>query len=142
MPTDRRFPGGAFLARFLSDRRGATAIEYGLIAAFVCLAIIGSVAATGAGCLVRLGGHRHQDFRRLRSLSRSTLLRVPSGRPDQSPGGFFDSAAIAFKASPRLTVAEPGRAGFGWLASGAQPEAETMSNVARSLPSASAKRSP
>jgi pilus assembly protein Flp/PilA len=48
MPTDRRLPGGAFFARFLSDRRGTTAIEYGLIAAFVCLAIIGSVAATGS----------------------------------------------------------------------------------------------
>lgn len=48
MPTERRLPGGAFLTRFMADRRGATAIEYGLIAAFICLAIIGSVAATGS----------------------------------------------------------------------------------------------
>lgn len=29
--------------RFLSDRRGATAIEYGLIAAVISMAIIGSL---------------------------------------------------------------------------------------------------
>lgn len=35
-------------ARFLADERGATAIEYGLIAALVCVAII-SALTTFAG---------------------------------------------------------------------------------------------
>ena len=33
---------------FLRDRRGATAIEYGLIAALIAVAIIGGVAAVGS----------------------------------------------------------------------------------------------
>lgn len=37
----------AVAARFFGERSGATAIEYGLIAALVCLAIVGSIAATG-----------------------------------------------------------------------------------------------
>ena len=32
-----------FLARFATDRRGATAIEYGLIAAFIAVALIGAL---------------------------------------------------------------------------------------------------
>jgi pilus assembly protein Flp/PilA len=35
------------LARFLSDRSGATAIEYGLIAAGISVAIIATVASLG-----------------------------------------------------------------------------------------------
>jgi pilus assembly protein Flp/PilA len=34
--------------RFLSDEQGATAIEYGLIAARIAVAIIAAVAATGS----------------------------------------------------------------------------------------------
>ena len=37
----------AFLLRFLSDERGATAIEYGLIAAGIAVAIIATVQALG-----------------------------------------------------------------------------------------------
>jgi pilus assembly protein Flp/PilA len=35
-------------ARFLKDESGATAIEYGLIAALIAVAIIGGVSALGA----------------------------------------------------------------------------------------------
>ena len=38
-----------FVARFLKDECGATAIEYGLIAALISVAIIGGVSATGGG---------------------------------------------------------------------------------------------
>ena len=37
-----------FVARFLKDRSGATAIEYGLIAALIGVAIIGALSATGS----------------------------------------------------------------------------------------------
>ena len=37
----------AFIERFTQDRRGATAIEYGLIAALISVVIIGTLAVTG-----------------------------------------------------------------------------------------------
>lgn len=37
----------AILARFIKDRSAATAIEYGLIAALVSIAIIGGLTKTG-----------------------------------------------------------------------------------------------
>lgn len=37
----------AFVLRFLNDQRGATAIEYGLIAAGIAVAIIATVEALG-----------------------------------------------------------------------------------------------
>ena len=37
----------AFLTRFLSDDSGATAIEYGLIAALVAVAALGALTAFG-----------------------------------------------------------------------------------------------
>jgi pilus assembly protein Flp/PilA len=36
-----------FATRFLKDESGATAIEYGLIAALIAVVIIGAVAAIG-----------------------------------------------------------------------------------------------
>jgi pilus assembly protein Flp/PilA len=36
-----------FLSRFLTDESGATAIEYGLIAALIAVVIIGAVTAVG-----------------------------------------------------------------------------------------------
>ena len=36
-----------FVTRFLKDESGATAIEYGLIAALISVAIIGGVSAVG-----------------------------------------------------------------------------------------------
>ena len=35
--------------RFLKDQSGATAIEYGLIAALIAVVIIGAVSAVGTG---------------------------------------------------------------------------------------------
>ncbi|WP_375458767.1 Flp family type IVb pilin [uncultured Enterovirga sp.] len=37
------------IGRWLKDRSGATAIEYGMIAALIAAVIIVSVAATGSG---------------------------------------------------------------------------------------------
>lgn len=37
------------IVRFLKDESGATAIEYGLIAALIAVAIIGAVTAVGGG---------------------------------------------------------------------------------------------
>ena len=37
-----------FVARFVKDESGATAIEYGLIAALIAVAIIGSARLLGA----------------------------------------------------------------------------------------------
>ena len=37
-----------FIARFLQDRSGATAIEYGLIVALIAVVIIGAVTTLGA----------------------------------------------------------------------------------------------
>jgi len=36
-----------FFTRFMNDESGATAIEYGLIAALISVAIIGAVSAVG-----------------------------------------------------------------------------------------------
>jgi len=36
-----------FIARFLCDDDGATAIEYGLLLALICVVVIGSVTAFG-----------------------------------------------------------------------------------------------
>jgi pilus assembly protein Flp/PilA len=38
---------GNFLTRLAADKRGATAIEYGLIAAGIAVAIIATIAALG-----------------------------------------------------------------------------------------------
>ena len=37
------------LHRLLADQRGATAIEYGLIAALICVAAIGGISSLGGG---------------------------------------------------------------------------------------------
>ena len=37
------------LGRFLADREGATAIEYGLMAALISVAIVGTIATIGQG---------------------------------------------------------------------------------------------
>jgi pilus assembly protein Flp/PilA len=36
-----------FISRFIKDESGATAIEYGLIAALIAVVIIGAVSAVG-----------------------------------------------------------------------------------------------
>ena len=37
------------LRRLLADKSGATAIEYGLIAALICVACIGGISSLGGG---------------------------------------------------------------------------------------------
>lgn len=46
--------------RFLKDKSGATAIEYGLIAALIALAIVGGVGATGGGVAGRWNDNAQQ----------------------------------------------------------------------------------
>ena len=43
------------IARFLNDESGATAIEYGLIAAGISLAIIGAVNGIGGNLSTKFG---------------------------------------------------------------------------------------
>lgn len=43
-------------ARFLKDESGATAIEYGLIAALIAVAIIGGVTALGSNANATFSG--------------------------------------------------------------------------------------
>ncbi len=38
-----------FVSRFMRDESGATAIEYGLIAALIAVVIIGAVTSLGSG---------------------------------------------------------------------------------------------
>lgn len=40
-----------FVLTFLADRRGATAIEYGLIAGLIALVLIGAVTSIGSSLL-------------------------------------------------------------------------------------------
>ena len=40
--------------RLMADESGATAIEYGLLAALIALAIIGAVASLGTGVMTNL----------------------------------------------------------------------------------------
>jgi pilus assembly protein Flp/PilA len=46
-PPDNGVPVPKLVARFLADRSGSTAIEYGLIAAAIACVIIGSVQKVG-----------------------------------------------------------------------------------------------
>ncbi|WP_374599825.1 Flp family type IVb pilin [Brevundimonas sp.] len=40
-----------FISKFVSDESGATAIEYGLIAALIAVAIIGALGLVGDGLI-------------------------------------------------------------------------------------------
>lgn len=46
--------------KFLEDTNGATAIEYGLIAALVCLATIGGITAVGSNTTVTMNNISNQ----------------------------------------------------------------------------------
>jgi pilus assembly protein Flp/PilA len=46
-----------FARRLLTDERGATAIEYGLLVALIAVVLIGTVAALGNGVMTRLFQH-------------------------------------------------------------------------------------
>ena len=54
----------AVLRRFGRDRRGTTAIEYGLICALVAIGFLAGLKALGDGNSAQLGGHLQQDHRR------------------------------------------------------------------------------
>ena len=43
------------IARFMKDESGATAIEYGLIAAGIAVAIIAAIQAVGTGLNTKMG---------------------------------------------------------------------------------------
>ena len=45
--TGKEFPMNRFLSRFLKDESGATALEYGLIAASIAVAIIAGATSLG-----------------------------------------------------------------------------------------------
>jgi pilus assembly protein Flp/PilA len=47
VPKQAEFGRESMLRKFLRDESGATAIEYGLIAGFIALAIIAAVGLTG-----------------------------------------------------------------------------------------------
>jgi len=47
----------SLVSRFLTDRRAATAIEYGLMAALIAVAIMSIVFTTGQGINDTLYGH-------------------------------------------------------------------------------------
>jgi pilus assembly protein Flp/PilA len=49
-------PMSKFLTRFAKDESGATAIEYGLIAALIAVVIIGAVTALGSNTSDALQG--------------------------------------------------------------------------------------
>jgi len=46
LPADGMLPMRAIIRRFVCDRRGATAIEYGLVVALVSLALVASISST------------------------------------------------------------------------------------------------
>lgn len=48
------------LRRFLTDETGATAIEYGLIAAMICVAILGGLTTFASGVSALWGGNNSQ----------------------------------------------------------------------------------
>ena len=61
-----------FITRFLKDESGATAIEYGLIAAGIAVVIIAAVTAVGSNLSTKLSaaasaiGTRNRSYRRFR----------------------------------------------------------------------------
>ena len=78
------------LARFVKDQSGATAIEYGLIAALVSIAIIGG--------LTTLGGKLSSNFNNV-----SAQLKSPDRRFRQSSAGGPGASAAVLRFS-RLTA--------------------------------------
>ena len=52
------------MLRFLKDENGATAIEYGLIAALIAVAMIGGVFATGRRAPDQLWGDNNGEIQK------------------------------------------------------------------------------
>ena len=122
----RRLISLALVRRFLRAQEGATAIEYAIIAGGVSIAIVTTITSLGSSAQDEL----------LRQAARDALtLRVTA--PAFHPLGI----SFAPSASASRCAAEPGLSGFCWRSCGAQPDSQTISNVARRRPSPSAKRS-
>ena len=71
------------------------------------------------------------------AIEHAPRARAELQRPALSPAGI----SLVPSASASRCVAAPGLSGCCWLSCGAQPDSQTISNVARRRPSASAKRS-
>ena len=110
--------------RLAPDQQGATAIEYALIASGVGAAVAATVYNLGS---TTQGLYAH--------LSSMFFIGYRSGR---SPA----ESSFTPSASASRCPAEPGARGFCCLGWGAQPDSQTISNVARMRLSGSEKRSP
>ena len=84
-------------------------------------------------------GARHQGRRPVSRACHATDLS--GSRHDQRPAFSPAGISVVLSASARRMRAEPGLSGCCWLACGAQPDSHTISKVARTRPSGSAKRS-
>ncbi len=115
---------GRQLARFCADESGATAIEYAMIASGIAVAIVAAVYTLGG-----TGEEPVHDGLRPAFLKLTRRL----SRPPEFP------ACAAHRRA--ASCAEPGFSGCCWLSCGAQPDSQTISKVARTRPSGSAKRS-
>ena len=73
-----------FIARFLSDERGATAIEYGLICGLIFVAILGGLNALGGGQRRPLQRRHAEDRGRPGTLTRSRSAIKPDRPPPPS----------------------------------------------------------
>ncbi len=115
------------LLKVFRDKSGATAIEYGLIAACSATAIVGGASA--------LGPSANSSFTR-RQRTGLGLVRALDFRPGLLAGRLFLHAKCIGQA--HACAAWPFC--FGWSGPSAQPDSVTNSKVARIGPSGSLKR--
>jgi len=102
-----------FIARFLSDERGATAIEYGLICGLIFVAILGGLNA--------LGGPTAPSTKTSCRRSRTPWDADAFPQRDQAGSPSSPVNSLTPKASASRTLAEPRGSGFCWLSCGFQP---------------------
>ncbi len=93
-----------FLARFVKNESGATAIEYGLIAALISIAIIAGVRSIGSK-LSNTFRYDPECFTGLISLLKLASFYDHYG-PDQSGPFFFDRYRGPLSRAGRLTESE------------------------------------
>ena len=108
------------LLAFVDDERGATAIEYGLIAALIAVGCIAAFTILGGGLQALFGTSETGVGGKLDDATGQALAQL-----------FFPSTFV------KLTSALPGFSGCCWLSCGAQPLSQRISSVARTRPSAS-----
>ena len=72
-------PMSILLNRFIGDERGATAIEYGLIAAGIAIAIVPALNGVGSGLKGQIHDHQYlaEVIARRMSEIRGTTARLP-----------------------------------------------------------------